>query len=179
MGPVTPSRTRPKIAVVVLNATVALLIVATIVVAIYRGRRGANEMARYGFVPVPFGEDLVQMLRMAVPDIVLAIILACGAAAELRRQKLAAVLNPLVYSLMMVVVVWGAISAALSPRDFESALALILAVPSALPPIIGLVLYRREIASNWRGFSGLPKEGPRSGRKSGNPGTGNPGTGGT
>jgi len=186
MGAVTHSHARPKTAVVVLNTAVALLIVATFVAGIYRQRSGANEMARYGFVPVPFGDDLAQVLRVGARNIILAVVLTFGAVAELRRQKLAAVLNPLVYSLMTVTVIWDAISAALSPRDFESALALILSVPLALPPIIGLVLYRREIAGNCSRLHGLlRRRGHRPGSSgvtghSGNPGNpGNQGTDGT
>jgi len=155
MGAVTPSTTRPKAAVVVLNTAIALLIVATFVAGIYRERSGASEMARYGSVPVPFGDDLVQILRVGARNIILAVVLAFGAVAELRRQKLASALNPLVYSLMTATVIWDAISAALSPRNFESGLALVLSVPMALPPAIGLVLYRREVAGNCRRLYGL------------------------
>jgi hypothetical protein len=155
MGAVTPSTNRPKTAVVVLNTALALFIVGALGAGIYRERSDLDVLARYGSVPTPLGDYLVQTLRMEARDIVLVIVLACGAIAELRRRKLAAVLNPLVYSLLMAGVIWIAVSVALSPFDSESLIALIVSVPLALPAIIGLALYRREIAGNCSRLHGL------------------------
>jgi hypothetical protein len=84
-------------------------------------------------------------------DLLLAAFLVYGALAEARRRRVASVINPLLYSMFAARTIWDSIVVLRGP-EFVLPLVLAQAVPFALVPILGLVLYRHEITRFWFSF---------------------------
>jgi hypothetical protein len=143
-----------KIWVIVINAALVLFILSTLIFGILGQRSFARELTHYGVTPSPAASDLIDTLRMKVFDLVMVLLLVCGALAEFRSRGVATLVNPLVYTTLIAVSTWETASASRG-KDFILWIVLASEVPFLLVPSIGLALYRREIRGlfNLRGTS--------------------------
>jgi hypothetical protein len=147
---ISPDRRR-TIWVASCNIGIALSILGIFLSGLHSIRSFEEGLAQYGMPPGPLGTFVFKLMFEKWEDLLLAAFLVYGALAEARRRRVASVINPLLYSMFAARTIWDSIVVLRGP-EFVLPLVLAQAVPFALVPILGLVLYRHEITRFWFSF---------------------------